>query len=162
MRWKKITNKEDYSISEIGEVKNNKNGRILKQYTRKDGYKTIMLGRKTSPLYIHRLVANEFIENKDNLPQVDHINGNKSDNRVENLKWVSASENCYGYGYKNRIENRKKKIVATYKDGTKRYFNSRQETTDYFKCDKSQLQYNKLYKKGSKKDWIFNLVEDIV
>ena len=159
--WKTIKERINYSVDEKGNIKNNKTGRILKQYTHSCGYKTVMLGRKTSPLYIHRLVATAFIENPDNLPQVDHINGDKSDNRVENLRWVTPSENTLGYGYKNRIEHKKKKIRAI-KGENIIIFESRDDCAKYFQCHKSQIEYGRVYKKGNKKGWLFELVKDIV
>ena len=105
----KIENYNNYSISNLGNVRNDKTDRILKSYIKPSGYKQVQLGRKTIPQYIHRLVAIAFIPNIENKPQVNHINGNKGDNRVENLEWVTASENDLAYGYTLRIENRKKK-----------------------------------------------------
>ena len=161
--WKTIETKPNYEVNKTGQVRNKKTGRILKNSTRKDGYCQVMLGRKTIPLYIHRLVAETFILNKDNLPQVDHINGDKSDNRLENLRWVNASENYLGWGYRKRVRNIRKPIIATNSvTGEVLEFKSRDETADYFKCNKTKVKYNYIYKKGDKKDWYFKLVEDIV
>lgn len=143
----KINGYNNYSVSDLGNIRNDKTGRILKFYIKPSGYKQVQLGRKTVPQYVHRLVASAFIPNTLNKPQVNHKNGNKGDNRVENLEWVTASENDFAYGYTSRIENRKKKILAENKDGRKLVFNSRGETAEYFKCHKSQIAYGRYYTK---------------
>lgn len=155
--YKKIKEFPNYSISNLGNVRNDKTKRILKFYTKPSGYKQVQLGRKTIPQYVHRLVAKAFIPNLDNKPQVNHINGNKGDNKVENLEWVTARENDLAYGYTSRIENRKKKIIATNLNGEIKEFNSRNETAEYFKCNKSLIEYGRFYKKGNKKGWKFEL-----
>lgn len=159
--WCKIEGKPNYSISNAGDVRNDKTGRILKPHKSTAGYYQIMLGRKTVPLYVHRLVAAAYLKNDEGLPQVDHINGNKLDNRVENLRWVTYSENCWNFGYHERIEHRKKKVMAT--NGVETLtFASRDDAARHFCCNKALIKYGKVYKKGRKKGWIFHLVEDIV
>lgn len=71
--------------------------------------------------YIHRLLAECWIDNPNNLPQIDHINRNRADNRIENLRWVSASENCKNrdsskikYNGLGKINNRASKPVLQY------------------------------------------------
>ena len=161
--WKTIEKKTNYEVNETDLVRNKKTGRVLKNSTRKDGYCQVMLGRKTIPEYVHRLVAETFIPNVDSLPQVDHINGVKSDNRLENLRWVDATDNYMASGYKSRIRNKWKPIKAINSlTGEVLEFKSRDDTADYFKCHKSQIKYNYIYKKGNKNNWYFELVEDIV
>lgn len=92
MEWRKITGYENYEISSSGEVRG-KVGIMAQRDCR--GYRRIDLtdGTKQRVFRIHRLVALAFIPQIPGKTYVDHINGNKSDNTVENLRWVTASEN---------------------------------------------------------------------
>jgi len=86
---------ENYSVSNFGNVKNNKTDRILKPKINKHGYKGLLLYKDGKPkdFRVHRLVALMFIENPYNKPYVDHIDCNKQNNNVNNLRWCTNSEN---------------------------------------------------------------------
>ena len=93
--WKPIQGYEDeYLISDRGEVWSVRNNKCLKQNTDKHGYRYVVFSvnsnRKT--IKVHRLVASAFIENPLNKPTVNHLNGNRSDNRVTNLEWATHTE----------------------------------------------------------------------
>lgn len=103
--WKDIPDYEGlYQVSSLGNVKslkretNNqscKEDKILKLRLHKNGYYCIVLykNHKSKELLVHRLVAKTFIKNKNNLPCVNHIDGNKQNNCVSNLEWCTASHN---------------------------------------------------------------------
>lgn len=92
---KQIKNYENYNIYDNGDVENIINHKILKGSLSENGYKYYRLSKdgKKKMFYAHRLVAEAFIENENNLPVVNHKDGDKLNNNVNNLEWVSYSEN---------------------------------------------------------------------
>ena len=107
--WKDIKGFEGlYQVSNYGKIRNSRNNKLLK--TQKDikNYVVITLKNKEKKytLKVHRLVAQAFVENSLNKPQVNHIDGNKENNFVDNLEWVNNSENQY-HAYKTGLKKRK-------------------------------------------------------
>ena len=92
---KSINGFENYSITKNGNILNTKTNRILKYVIDSSGYYQVNLYNKgkSKKFLIHRLVAIYFIPNLENKPQVNHINGIKTDNRIENLEWNTSKEN---------------------------------------------------------------------
>lgn len=96
--WKRSSLAPQYEVSSLGRVRHRDTKRVRKPLSRPNGYYYISIsdaGMKygVKKLTIHRLVAQEFLPNPDNLPQVNHIDGNKSNNAVNNLEWCSVSHN---------------------------------------------------------------------
>lgn len=93
--WKLVNGYTNYFISNFGRVKNG-NDMIIRERFNKSGYLRVDLykdGQRRTML-IHRLMADAFIENKENKPVVDHINRVRSDNSLNNLRWASYRENA--------------------------------------------------------------------
>lgn len=115
--WKSIYGYNGlYEVSNLGRIKSirTKKSKILKPYKGSSGYNHIVLykNKKAKTYDVHRIVAISFLDNKYNKEEVNHKNGNKEDNMVDNLEWVSRSENLLhrhktlhikGYWYKRKV-----------------------------------------------------------
>ena len=115
--WKPVVGYEGhYQVSNFGRVKSIKFGKeiILKQRQCMNGYKLVTLYKdgKGKIILVHRLVAQAFIPNPDNLPEVNHKDENKTNNVVTNLEWC---DRLYNVRYGTGIERQKKKQLNNIK-----------------------------------------------
>lgn len=95
MAWIKIRQNQTYSINEFGEVRNDLTRKIKRTFVNKrNGYRCVDLwsNNKSTKYTIHRLLAEAFIPNPTNKPTVDHKDGNRLNNSLDNLRWATYSE----------------------------------------------------------------------
>ena len=136
---------DNYSVSTLGNVKNNKTGRIMKGTKNTNGY--LIVGLRKNGIrethHVHRLVALAFIPNPENKMCVDHVFNDKTDNRAEVLRWCTKSENgmnqqlrtnsksgCKGVTW---VESRQKWHARITIDGIQihlGYFDSKEEASE--------------------------------
>ncbi|MEE0060401.1 MAG: NUMOD4 domain-containing protein [Acutalibacteraceae bacterium] len=106
--WKKIAGFERYSVSNLGRVKNNKTEKILSVRKASNGYLRVNLRKgnvkyeKPTVIAVHRLVAEAFLTRVSDKQCVNHIDGNKTNNHINNLEWVSNKENT-AHAIKNSL-----------------------------------------------------------
>lgn len=122
--WRDIKGYEGlYQVSNLGNIKSFFiKEHLLKLHKRPKGYLIVILSKKgnTKTKSVHRLVAEAFIPNLENKPQVNHIDGNKDNNRVENLEWCTGSENV-----KHSWENGLEKVTDRMRKHCKEIFNKK-------------------------------------
>ena len=94
-----------YKVSNLGNIYSVRHNKLIAGCLDHQGYPRFVACKdgERRTIKIHRLVALAFIPNPDSLPVVDHINGDRSDNRVENLRWVTHSENSNNLWMHRRI-----------------------------------------------------------
>jgi hypothetical protein len=160
-KWKDVIGYEGlYQVSDLGRVKSIcRDNLIMKQKVEKDGYFRISLTKEgiKKSYRVHRLVIGSFVANPKNKPQVNHINGIKTDNCLDNLEWATASENmlhadrtglrkipkgekCHMFGKFNGLHQNAKLVLNT-------------ETGIYYDCAKEAAKFHK-YKYSTLKSYL--------
>lgn len=148
MNWKKLD--EIYEVSEYGDVrsrdrviqrrgrKHSIKGQTLTHNICRNGYHRVGLNKDSKRKYkaVHRLVARLFVNNPDNKPEVNHIDGDKSNNHYTNLEWVTRSENMK-HGYEmglithlsDNSKAQRKGVIKTDNSGNKTFYPSLAEAS---------------------------------
>lgn len=132
---------DKYAVSDLGQIKNIKTGKILAQHLRpNDGYLQVTLwnNNKGKNFTVHRLVALNFLDNTEKKRDVNHKNGIKTDNRLENLEWCTPSENNYHAVHMRLVNTIPVKIVDLI-DNKEYNFDSISQAAAYFNIDARNL-----------------------
>ena len=161
--WKEIEGFNNYQVSTLGRVKrttwsrNSPAGKILKPSKNNCGYLFVNLqkNKKAYRKSIHRLIAEAFIDNPNNLTDVDHIDNNKLNNTVENLQWLSHKDNMNKMlkeykdeiyqkakhtRYLKKLNNQKPKKIRCYIFDNKIFINF-DSVSKYMNLSKKQIRY---------------------
>lgn len=156
--FKKIqTTNGDYYVSNLGNIKSVRYGKehILKPFFINSGYVSISLGRGNKNL-VHRLVAEHFCEKPNGATQVNHIDGNKTNNVASNLEWCNPKQNMNHARIALRFNYNQKRILAKNGECKIAIFNSLKEAVELMGCNYSSL--SRALKTGGKCsgfNWVF-------
>lgn len=149
---------KNYIILKDGKIKNKTTGKILRQRLNK-GYPIVDLydgdGNKKT-FQVHRLIAEKYIPNPENLPQINHKNLVRNDNRIENLEWCTVAYNlrhARKYG-KNIYTKERRQKISKAKLGIPMKEETKKKLSDYWSGGRIAGKNHPLYGKKMPKEWI--------
>jgi hypothetical protein len=115
--WQTISEYPNYQISTFGRVYNSRHDRMLKPFFKHEyAYVTLYRNGKAHDVRVHRLVALAFLPSRPSANQVNHLDGDKAYNGVQNLEWSTSSENiqhAFATGLKYQVNKRPVRIIQT-------------------------------------------------
>ena len=160
--WKTITYATKYEISNLGNIKNKKFNRLINiniERHKKDN-KRIRPGLinnegKNLGYYLHRIVAQHFIDNPNDLPEVNHIDGDFYNNKSENLEWISKIDNMRHANENNLIKRYTRRIIITHKlTSEEKIFDKSTDCAKFLKTSPGQIT---LTCQGKRNDKLWNM-----
>ena len=143
--WKTIKGFSNYSVSDLGDIKNNRKGNFVKPSIGTGNYMYIRLiddSGKSRTKRLHRIVADAFCTRRADATEVNHMDGNKANNRADNLEWVTKSENmnhAYRTGLQTVTHKGKVRSVKCLNDGME--FGTISEASEHYGVSKSQIYW---------------------
>ena len=163
MRWKEISGYENiYSVSDTGMVRNDRTGNLIGQWIC-HGYLYVKLcnNYRSETKRVHRLVAEAFCKKEVGKTDVNHINGDKQDNRAENLEWVTKSENMQ-HAFENGLQRKTSmgfvKRVVCLNDG--KVYNGAGHASRYYGIPQGTI-YTCCARKSKGRHFTFRFEEDV-
>ena len=115
IEWRQVLEHPNYEVNNLGEIRHKKRKQILKPRSNNSGYQYVnfKVNGKNKNFAVHRIVANAFILNPNGYTEINHIDYDKTNNCVENLEWVSSSQNKQ-HAYLNKNNLTRGKAVEQY------------------------------------------------
>jgi hypothetical protein len=164
--WKTINYATKYEISNLGNIKNIKSKRLINiniERHKKDNKRVrpglINNEGKNLGYYLHRIVAQHFIDNPNNLPEVNHIDGDFYNNKADNLEWISKMDNMKHANDNNLIKRYKRGIIITHKvTGEEKVFDKGTECAKFLKISPGLIT---LTCQGKRTDKIWHIKYEI-
>ena len=144
MIWKDIPQWEEfYEVNTLGEVRSKRTNKLIVGDVNNAGYYRVCLynGAIKKRCFRHRLVALTFLDNPNNLPQVNHIDGDKSNNRLENLEWVNQIDNEI-HAIKNGLKGSwRGEFKVIYFDGKEEVWDNQKAFARYIGTNSTKIRY---------------------